>query len=82
MRAKKILEINLQSKEDTMKAHKFNIKNNYEYILIDDNNLIDYNNLVYLLRIGYTLQTGYDTPALVYKTYDFEREKVKDEDVK
>ena len=56
------------------------MKNNYEYILKDDNNLINYNNLAYLLRIGYVMSIYADTLTLTYKTYNFDDEKVEDEE--
>lgn len=79
MRKKKILEICLQHDDDVKKAVEFNKKNNYEYILKDDNNLINYNNLAYLLRIGYVMSIYADTLTLTYKTYNFDDEKVEDE---
>lgn len=76
MRAKHILEINTQSRENIERARDFNAENDYKYILVDDNNLIDYNNLAYLLRIGYVMQVYADTLTLVHKNYDKTQEEV------
>ena len=78
MKAKKILEISLQHREEVEKAIKFNKENNYEYIIVDDNNLIEYNNLAYLLRIGYQLNAYADNVELRYKNYDYDKEKVEE----
>ena len=78
MKAKKILEISLQHREEVEKAIKFNKENNYEYIIVDDNNLIEYNNLAYLLRIGYQLNVYADNVELRYKNYDYDKEKVEE----
>ena len=75
MRKKKILEISLQHKEEVEKAIDFNKENNYEYILVDTNNLIEYDNLAYLLRIGYELNIYADVVELRHKNYKSEIEK-------
>lgn len=77
MRKRKYLEISLQHKEDVQKARDFNIKNNYEYIIVDDNNLIEYDNLAYLLRIGYQLNAYADRVELIHKNYPKEIETVE-----
>lgn len=81
IKAKHILEISLQHREDVERARDFNAEHNYEYILVDDGNLINYDNLAYLLRIGYTMQIYADVPTLVHKNYDKAKEEVvlKDE---
>ncbi len=79
MRARHILEISLQSRDEVERAVKFNIENDYKYILVDDNNLIEYDNLAYLLRVGYVMQVYADKLTLAYKDYDFAKEKVADE---
>lgn len=75
MKKKKIIEISLQHREEVEKAVKYNVLNNYEYILVDYNNLIEYNNLAYLLRIGYQLNIYADYVELKHKKYDMEMEK-------
>ena len=75
MRKKKILEISLQHREEVEKARDFNKENNYEYILVDTNNLIEYDNLAYLLRIGYELNVYADVVELRHKNYKNEIEK-------
>lgn len=75
MRKKKILEISLQHREEVEKARDFNKENNYEYILVDTNNLIEYDNLAYLLRIGYELNMYADVVELRHKNYKSEIEK-------
>lgn len=75
MRKKKILEISLQHREEVEKARDFNKENNYEYILVDTNNLINYDNLAYLLRIGYELNMYADVVELRHKNYKSEIEK-------
>ena len=75
MRKKKILEISLQHREEVEKARDFNKENNYEYILMDTNNLIEYDNLAYLLRIGYELNVYADVVELRHKNYKSEIEK-------
>ena len=75
MRKKKILEISLQHREEVEKARDFNKENNYEYILIDTNNLIEYENLAYLLRIGYELNMYADVVELRHKNYNREKEE-------
>ena len=75
MRKKKILEISLQHREEVEKARDFNKENNYEYILVDTNNLIEYDNLAYLLRIGYELNVYADVVELRHKNYKSEIEK-------
>ncbi len=82
MKIKKILEISLQHREEVEKAVKYNAENNYEYILVDDNNLIKYDNLAYLLRIGYQMNIYADIVELRHKNYNFDNEKeiiLKDE---
>lgn len=82
MKIKKILEISLQHREEVEKAVKYNAENNYEYILVDDNNLIEYDNLAYLLRIGYQMNIYADMVELRHKNYNFDNEKeiiLKDE---
>lgn len=75
MRKRKILEISLQHKEEVEKARDFNKENNYEYVIIDTNNLIEYKNLAYLLRIGYQLHHYADYVELTHKNYKSEQEK-------
>lgn len=75
MRKKKILEISLQHREEVEKARDFNKENNYEYILVDTNNLIEYENLAYLLRIGYEMNVYADVVELRHKNYNNEIEK-------
>ena len=75
MRKKKILEISLQHREEVEKARDFNKENNYEYILVDTNNLIEYENLAYLLRIGYELNMYADVVELRHKNYNREKEE-------
>lgn len=80
MKIKKILEISLQHREEVEKAVKFNAENNYEYILVDDNNLIKYDNLAYLLRIGYQMNIYADMVELRHKNYNFDNEKAKEDE--
>lgn len=80
MKIKKILEISLQHREEVEKAVKYNAENNYEYILIDDNNLIKYDNLAYLLRIGYQMNIYADMVELRHKNYNFDNEKAKEDE--
>lgn len=80
MKIKKILEISLQHKEEVEKAVKYNAENNYEYILVDDNNLIKYDTLAYLLRIGYQMNIYADMVELRHKNYNFDNEKVKEDE--
>lgn len=80
MKIKKILEISLQHREEVEKAVKYNAENNYEYILVDDNNLIEYDNLAYLLRIGYQMNIYADMVELRHKNYNFDNEKVKEDE--
>ena len=80
MKIKKILEISLQHREEVEKAIKFNAENNYEYILVDDNNLIKYDTLAYLLRIGYQMNIYADMVELRHKNYNFDNEKVKEDE--
>ena len=75
MRKRKILEISLQHKDEVYKARDFNKENNYEYVIIDTNNLINYDNLAYLLRIGYELMYYSDYVELRHKNYKIEQEK-------
>lgn len=75
MKKKKILEISLQHREEVEKARDFNKENNYEYILVDTNNLIEYENLAYLLRIGYELNMYADVVELRHKNYNREKEE-------
>lgn len=77
LKAKKILEISLQHDNEIKDAIKFNEENNYEYILVDHNDLIEYHNLAYLLRIGYTMQQYADTLTLVHKNYNKDIENVE-----
>lgn len=82
MKIKKILEISLQHRDEVEKAVKYNAENNYEYILVDDNNLIEYDNLAYLLRIGYQMNIYADIVELRHKNYNSDKEKeiiLKDE---
>ena len=79
MKIKKILEISLQHREEVEKAVKFNAENNYEYILVDDNNLIKYDTLAYLLRVGYQMNIYADIVELRHKNYNFDKEKVKED---
>ena len=80
MKIKKILEISLQHREEVEKAVKYNAENNYEYILVDDNNLIKYDNLAYLLRVGYQMNIYADMVELRHKNYNFDNEKVKEDE--
>lgn len=80
MKIKKILEISLQHREEVEKAVKYNAENNYEYILVDDNNLIKYDTLAYLLRIGYQMNIYADMVELRHKNYNFDNEKVKEDE--
>jgi len=80
MKIKKILEISLQHREEVEKAVKYNAENNYEYILVDDNNLIKYDNLAYLLRIGYQMNIYADMVELRHKNYNFDNEKAKEDE--
>lgn len=80
MKIKKILEISLQHKEEVEKAVKYNAENNYEYILVDDNNLIKYDTLAYLLRIGYQMNIYADIVELRHKNYNFDNEKAKEDE--
>lgn len=83
MRIKKILEISLQHDKEVEQAIEFNKKNNYEYIIIDTNNLIEYSNLAKLLRQDYELAIyNKDHVELRYKYYDYEKEKLVLEDKK
>lgn len=77
MKAKKILEISLQHRDEVEKAIKFNAENNYEYIIVDDNNLIEYNNLAFLLRIGYCMNIYADRVELRHKNYNFDIEELE-----
>lgn len=80
MKIKKILEISLQHRDEVEKAVKFNAENNYEYILVDDNNLIKYDTLAYLLRVGYQMNIYADIVELRHKNYNFDNEKVKEDE--
>lgn len=80
MKIKKILEISLQHRDEVEKAVKYNAENNYEYILVDDNNLIEYDNLAYLLRIGYQMNIYADMVELRHKNYNFDNEKAKEDE--
>ena len=80
MKIKKILEISLQHRDEVEKAIKFNAENNYEYILVDDNNLIKYDTLAYLLRVGYQMNIYADIVELRHKNYNFDNEKVKEDE--
>ena len=80
MKKRKILEISLQHKEEVYKARDFNIENNYEYILIDNNNLIKYDNLAFLLRFGYEINIYADNVELRHKNYKREIEEIKESD--
>ena len=80
MKIKKILEISLQHRDEVEKAVKFNAENNYEYILVDDNNLIEYDTLAYLLRVGYQMNIYADIVELRHKNYNFDNEKVKEDE--
>lgn len=80
MKIKKILEISLQHREEVEKAVKYNAENNYEYILIDDNNLIKYDNLAYLLRVGYQMNIYADMVELRHKNYNFDNEKAREDE--
>lgn len=80
MKIKKILEISLQHRDEVEKAVKYNAENNYEYILVDDNNLIKYDTLAYLLRIGYQMNIYADMVELRHKNYNFDNEKVKEDE--
>lgn len=75
MKKKKILEISLQHWDEVYKARDFNIENDYQYILVDDNNLIKYDTLAYLLRIGYELNIYGDCVELRHKNYKREEEE-------
>lgn len=76
IKRKMILEISLQHRNEVEDAVKFNMENDYNYILVDDNNLICYDNLAYLLRVGYIMQIYADQVTLKHKNYKL------DEDVK
>lgn len=78
MKRKKILEISLQHNDEVIKARDFNKENNYEYILIDDNNLIKYDNLAFLLRFGYELNIYADKVELRHKSYKNEIEIIEE----
>ncbi|MBR2652860.1 MAG: hypothetical protein IKC22_00845 [Bacilli bacterium] len=80
MKIKKILEISLQHRDEVEKAVKYNAENNYEYILVDDNNLIKYDTLAYLLRIGYQMNIYADMVELRHKNYNFDNEKAKEDE--
>lgn len=80
MKIKKILEISLQHRDEVEKAVKYNAENNYEYILVDDNNLIKYDTLAYLLRVGYQMNIYADMVELRHKNYNFDNEKVKEDE--
>lgn len=80
MKKKKILEISLQHKDEVYKARDFNKENNYEYILVDYNNIIEYDNLAYLLRTGYEMNIYADNVELRHKNYNKEIENVKEND--
>ena len=80
MKIKKILEISLQHRDEVEKAIKFNAENNYEYILVDDNNLIKYDTLAYLQRVGYQMNIYADMVELRHKNYNFDNEKVKEDE--
>lgn len=80
MKKKKILEISLQHKDEVIKARDFNKENNYEYILIDNNNLIEYDNLTLLLRFGYEMNIYADNVELRHKNYDRKIEEIKEND--
>lgn len=80
MKIKKILEISLQHRDEVEKAVKYNAENNYEYILVDDNNLIKYDTLAYLLRVGYQMNIYADIVELRHKNYNFDNEKVKEDE--
>lgn len=80
MKKKKILEISLQHYDEVVKARDFNKENNYEYILIDDNNLIKYDNLAFLLRFGYEMNIYADNVELRHKNYDRKIEEIKEND--
>lgn len=80
MKIKKILEISLQHRDEVEKAVKYNAENNYEYILVDDNNLIKYDTLAYLLRIGYQMNIYADIVELRHKNYNFDNEKAKEDE--
>ena len=75
MKVRKYIELSLQHEEEVKKAIDFNKKNNYEYLIKDDNSLINYKNLAYLLRIGYELMCFSDTVLLKHKNYN---EKIED----
>ena len=76
IKRKMILEISLQHRNEVEDAVKFNMENDYQYILVDDNNLIEYDNLAYLLRNGYVMQIYADQVTLKHKNYKL------DEDIK
>ena len=80
MKKKKILEISLQHEDEVVKARDFNAENNYEYILIDNNNLIEYDNLAFLLRFGYEMNIYADKVELRHKNYDRKTEEIKESD--
>ena len=80
MKKKKILEISLQHEDEVVKARDFNAENNYEYILIDNNNLIEYDNLAFLLRFGYEMNIYADKVELRHKNYDRKIEEIKESD--
>ena len=80
MKIKKILEISLQHRDEVEKAVKYNAENNYEYILVDDNNLIKYDTLAYLLRIGYQMNIYADIVELRHKNYNFDNEKAREDE--
>lgn len=82
MKKRKILEISLQHKEEVYKARDFNKDNNYEYVLIDTNNLIEYDNLAYLLRIGYEMNIYSDNVELRHKNYNKEIENIEEKENK
>ncbi len=74
MKRKKVIEINLQDKDNIQKAVNYNMEHKYEYYLEDDNNLINYDNMAYLLRVGYKMLYYNDTPLFVHKNYDYQED--------
>lgn len=77
IKKRKYLEISLQHDNEVKDAVKFNMENNYEYIISCDNNLVSYNNLAYLLRVGYELNIYADVPTFTHKSYNKDLEVVE-----
>ena len=81
MKKVKYLEISLQHEEDVKKAIKFNIEHNFEYVIVDYNNLINYNNLALLLRFGYELCYYSDFVKLKHENYNVAIEEMENKEV-